>query len=78
MDPELERLVADMSVAQTPEPHRDGGGLERGNEPGMLDDDSRGASMVQLVTWYGDHVRGPWFDARRSPPLKSLLPGFRM
>jgi hypothetical protein len=41
MDPELERLVADMSVMRTP-PRRDEGGLGnvRGNEPGSLDEDS--------------------------------------
>jgi hypothetical protein len=42
MDPELERLVADMSAAQMPAPQRDSGGFEntRGNEPGTLDNGS--------------------------------------
>jgi hypothetical protein len=39
---------------------------------------AQGASMVQLVTWYGDHVRGLGFATRKAPLLKSLLPGFLM
>jgi hypothetical protein len=51
MDPDLERLVADMSVTRTPPPRRNEGGLGNvgRNEPGTLDDDSTAAGHAFTV-----------------------------
>jgi hypothetical protein len=72
MDPELERLVADMSVvAQMTKPRRNGGGagLERGNKPGMLDDGSSATGQVFTVCSNGEA------NGRRVPSVVNLTDG---
>jgi hypothetical protein len=71
MDPELEHLVADMSVVQTPAPQHNGGGLGnvRRNKPGMLDDDSTVTGQPFTVFSNGDE------DGRQVPRVVNLMEG---
>jgi hypothetical protein len=71
MDPEVERLVADMSVVQTPAPRRDGGGLSnaQGHQPGTLDDELTVTGQPFTVHSNGDN------EGRRVPRVVNLMDG---
>jgi hypothetical protein len=57
-DPELERLVADMSVTQTPVTRRDGGGLRRQNQRDQGTLDGSTVTGAAFTVWSGGGPRG--------------------
>jgi hypothetical protein len=56
-DPDLERLVADMSVTQMPVPRRDDGGLERHAQCEQGTSDRSTVAGVPFTVWSGDNER---------------------